>query len=338
MKNPSTLRIKNDAIVFGPHGVEVRFMRTLRIPDNGKAYPLPPGFGSFPVRRVHDYLDRVPKEWRERGGVFLPMYQREAMWLNFSCPSWRPRALQVGVGKVCAVSGEAWTGSLRSKKQNYMALPQQPWLDGIADGHGTIRQFVAMPLGMGYTVEGQVTGEEVFGGVQLKVFEPKTGLFPTEPPRPTLRRCRSAPMSKSAAMPCAPAAAKESMGLAAGGRMKQKIYEDRHGIATWDAMNTSRVFVHLVNSHVWRDITGEEAPRSPVSSREYEQAGLPWFDVYDEHVSAVDGAGAFAGVASVAEMDVAKFGSPIGDNGDVDVPAVHSVALQDPNGVYDGSW
>ena len=148
----SSIRIKNNAIVFGKHGVEVRFMRTLRIPDDGKKYPLPPGFGSFPIKRVHDYLDRVPEEWRERGGVFLPMYQREAMWMNFSCPTWRPRALQVGIGKVCAVTGKKWTGSLSSKKQNYLSLPKQPWLDGIATGHGTIRQIVAMPLGMGYTV------------------------------------------------------------------------------------------------------------------------------------------------------------------------------------------
>lgn len=41
---------------------------------------------------------------------------------------------------------------------------EQPWLDGIATGTGTIRQFVAMPLGLGYTVEGQLTEEEQFGG------------------------------------------------------------------------------------------------------------------------------------------------------------------------------
>lgn len=34
------------------------------------------------ICKVEDYLDRVPASWREHGGVFIPMYQREALWLN----------------------------------------------------------------------------------------------------------------------------------------------------------------------------------------------------------------------------------------------------------------
>lgn len=345
MATKSNIRIHNNSIQFGRHGVEVRFMRTLRIPDNGKKYPLPPGFGSFPVRRVHDYADRVPQEWLDRGGVFLPMYQREAMWLNLSCPSWRPRALQVGVGKVCAVTGKSWSGSLTNRKQNYLALPQQPWLDGIANGKGTIRQFVAMPLGMGYTVEGQVTGQETFGGIQLKVFEPREGLFPTTPPRPAPMRMRSA-MSGCGGPPpmaaCAPRGAmskkKESMGLAAGGRMKQKIYKDSHGLQTWDPDNSHRVFVHLVNSQVWREITGEDAPSSPITAQEYAQAGLPWYDLYDEHLGAVGGSKVLSKVKSVAQKDLQNFGVVIGENENVEIDEVHSYAMKDPNGIYDGNW
>jgi hypothetical protein len=344
MAHKSNIRIQNDAIYFQKHDVEVRFMRTLRIPDNGKKYPLPPGFGTFPIRRVHDYIDRVPYSWRERGGVFLPMYQREAMWLSFSCPSWRPRALQVGVGKVCAVSGKKWSGELTKKKQNYMVVPKQPWLDGIATGHGTIRQFVAMPLGMGYTVEGQITGKEEFGGVQLKVFEPRHGRFPTCPPPPAPGRF--VPRSALSEYPtaCAPSGAaapqrkSASMGLAAGGRMKQKIYQDSYGIDTWDSFNTSRVFVHLVNSEMWREITGEEAPHSPVTAREYEEAGLPWYDIYDEYVPAVHGKKAFKKVKSVAQKDVEHFGEVISSSGDVDVDDVYTYAMNDPKGVYDGNW
>lgn len=340
MTHKSTIRIHNDSIQFGKHGVEVRFMRTLRIPDNGTSYPLPPGFGTFPLRRVHDYLDRVPQSWRERGGVFMPMYQREAMWMNFSCPSWRPRALQVGVGKVCAVTGKPWSGTLTAKKQNYLTLPGQPWLDGIANGKGTIRQFVAMPLGMGYTVEGQVSGEETFGGIQLKVFEPRHGLFPTQPPRSAPMRMRSAAMPCAAAPPpcAAPAMAKASMGLAAGGRMKQKIYKDHHGVETWNPYDSSRLFVHLVNSEVWREITGEEAPRSPITAREYQQAGLPWYSLYDEHLDAVGGGKILSKVKSISQKDQENFGTSLDANGPIEIDEIHGYAMQDPNGVYDGNW
>ncbi|WP_200304866.1 hypothetical protein [Streptomyces adelaidensis] len=151
-----------------PGGVQVRFKRTLRLPESG-THQLPPGLGDFPIRRVEDYPNTAPEEMRARGGVMLPVYLREAMWLHFG-GSREPAALQVGVGKVCAVSGKPWSGTLIRDPQNYVVLPRQPWLDGINSGKGTVRQFVAVPLGLGATVEGQVTGEEVFGGVQLQSF------------------------------------------------------------------------------------------------------------------------------------------------------------------------
>jgi hypothetical protein len=42
-----------------------------------------------------------------------------------------------------------------------MVSPEQPWLDGFAIEKGVIRQFVAMPLGDGYSVEEQVTGDHL---------------------------------------------------------------------------------------------------------------------------------------------------------------------------------
>ena len=64
--------------------LDIAFQRTLRIPDDDKAYPLPPGLGNFPLRHVDDFARAVPNGWGERGGVMLPMYQSEAMWLCFS--------------------------------------------------------------------------------------------------------------------------------------------------------------------------------------------------------------------------------------------------------------
>lgn len=55
----------------------VDFQRTLRIPDDGRTYPLPPGLGAFPVSRVADYTRRIPREWHRENGFFIPMYQRE---------------------------------------------------------------------------------------------------------------------------------------------------------------------------------------------------------------------------------------------------------------------
>ena len=64
--------------------------------------------------------------------------------------------MKIGTGKINAITGKSWKSAFISssvKHQNYCVLPKQPWLDGINCGDGTIRQFVAMPLGQGYTVE-----------------------------------------------------------------------------------------------------------------------------------------------------------------------------------------
>jgi len=334
--------LRDDRVHVGDR-FSVSFQRTLRIPDDGTEYPLPPGLGTFPLRRIDDLGDRVPAEWRERGGIILPMYQREAMWLCFHAPSWKPRALKVGVGKVCAITGRPWSEALHREPQDYVVAPLQPWLDGIAAGTGFIRQFVAMPLGLGYTVEGQVTGEERHGGLQLKVFEPRAGRFPDEPPLlERVLRC-AVPMSCACAgaapAPAAPRRCAGAMGLAAGGRMRQKVYPDPHGVDTWDPDHTARVFVHLVNSELWRELTGEKPPRTPVTAKEYARHGLPWFDLYDEHLGTVAPQDALAKVKSVKDLDAGKSTLPLQDDEPVTVGPLKKLPVP-PNGtaVHDGEW
>ena len=306
------VRVQHDAIRIGPH-FRVSFQRTLRIPDDGGIYPLPPGLGRFPVFRVADYAATVPASWRRRGGVFIPMYQREALWLSFECPWWRACAVKVGVGKVDAVSGAEWDRTLRDDPQDYLVCPDQPWLDGINAGDGFIRQFVAMPLGMGYTVEGQLTGTEEHGGIQILAVEPRPGRFPDREPRPRLE-------DRYELCYCAAPSAGAEMGIGAGGRMRQRIHPDPHGLEAWDPVRTGRVFVHIVNSMAFRDITGLEPPATPVSARTYTEHGLPWFDRYDEHRGDLPASPALAGVKGVREMDEANGFGPLQDDAPVAVP------------------
>ncbi len=293
--------------------LSVSFQRTLRIPDDGGTYPLPPGLGAFPVRRVADFLDRVTEALRTEGGFFIPMYQSEALWLGFAAAAWKPNAVKVAVGKVNAVSGGPWDEPLHADPQDYLICPDQPWLDGINAGDGYIRQFVAMPLGLGYTVEAQVTGQEKFGGIQLVVYEPKPGRFPDEPPAPD-----PSPPGMPMSMPISDAA--QAMGLAVGGRMKQKIYPDPYGVETWDGRNLSRAFVHIVNSEQYEAITGEKTPPTPISAQTYTQHGLPWFDLYDETAGDVAAAERLRQVRSVRELDAAQDTPSEDEQPIVDVP------------------
>ena len=56
------------------------------------------------------------------------------------------------------------------------------------------------------------------------------------------------------------------MGLGAGGKMKQDIYPDPHGVETWDTENFGKAYIHIVNSMDFREITGLEPPVTPISA------------------------------------------------------------------------
>jgi hypothetical protein len=100
------------------------------------------------------------------------------------------------------------------------------------------------------------------------------------------------------------------MGLGAGGRMRQQIYPDCYGIDTWDTGSVSTVHVRIANSMMWREITGEEPPSTPVSARTYTEYGLPWFELYDEDRGDVAPSAELAGVKSIKDIDAAKFTRP----------------------------
>ena len=167
--------------------LEITLMRTFRIPDDGKKYPLPPGFSKFPVKMVDDFKDRVPASWNQHGGVLVPMYQSEAMWLNFRSShisdrgASYPFAIRIATGKRSAVTGGEWTESL--KEGDYVVSPEQPWIDGYVVADGVIRQFVAAPLGQGFTAEEQITGKAEFGGLQIEVIPMKLESFEKRYPK-----------------------------------------------------------------------------------------------------------------------------------------------------------
>ena len=79
----------------------VTFQRTLRVPETEKQYPLPPGMGEFELVRAGD-CPGLPASLARRGGVVLPMFQREAMWLSLRNSG---AALKLGLGMVNAVDG-----------------------------------------------------------------------------------------------------------------------------------------------------------------------------------------------------------------------------------------
>jgi len=302
-----------------------------------------------------------------KGGVFIPMYQIEAMWMRFDTT--RPHAIKVGIGKVSAVTGKPWTEGLKggtSGTQDYLVTPTQPWLDGINAGEGYIRQFVAMGLGEGYSVEAQTTGNETVGGLQLEIFPSLTlptrggeiswripGIYSMADEylkrNPSAEKAdlnlitprslglkvgsRFSAYSNNSMLNCqdltladyniqrestlhlvlrlrggGDEVAESRMGLSAGGKMKQKIYEDSYGLDSWNQEKgaQTRCFVHIINSEYFKKITGEDPPKSPISASTYTSYGYPWYSIYDESKKAVAPSAVLGAVKSVATLDSEK--------------------------------
>lgn len=338
------IELKNDSLVFRFPEVHpgamcgIEFQRTLRIPDDNRVHGLPPGLGRFPMEHVDDHASRVPSSWIEHGGTMLPMYQAEALWVRFSVGSSEegvgyPFAVKIAAGKINAITGKPWTNGLSDAPQDYVVLPGQPWLDGFNVSEGLIRQFVAMPLGRGYTAEEQLTGLAEHGGIQVIVYPMRRDRYQKLVAEARERR-RAAPADMSIYFCCESV---NAYGLAPGGLMKQNIYDDPYGLSAWDTTQPNRCFVHILNSEQWRTTTGKPVPTSPVTAKQYTDAGLPWFDVYDEGAKALPGSTSLAGLDSVAAKAIKLGDPPLVDNDPVEPKKVITLA-QSGLGVSDGKW
>jgi hypothetical protein len=292
----------------------IDFQRTLRIPDDGTDHPLPAGLGRFPLRHVDDFGSDVPERWLEHGGVMLPMYQSEALWINFAGDY--PVAVKIAAGKIDAVTGKTWSNGLHRHAQDYVTVPEQPWLDGYCVEQGVIRQFVAMPLGSGYSAEEQLTGEAEHGGLQIVAYPLQRDVYEAlAVDREALFRGGFAPKLSMLAMGA------PDMGLAPGGRMRQAIYDDPFELADWDQEHAARCFVHIANSQVWRAITGQAPPTVPITAREYKRNGVPWFEYYSE-AKAVEGSGVLDRLKSIVQFGTERRDVPPSDNDSIEVDKV----------------
>jgi hypothetical protein len=265
--------ITGEELCFRPC-VTAAFERTLRVPEDGRTYSLPPGLDMFPLFRVSDYVERVPTSWSEHGGVFIPLYQREALWISFSARWWKPNAVKVSVAGINAVTGRPSTEGLSADPQDYLVVPEQPWLDAY-DAGGMIRQFVAGPLKATSRPEEPIpTGHEP-GLIELVVFEPKVGRFPDTPPKK-----RFYPEDASCA-PIAPATPCEMI-AGPGGKMARRPHPDPYGRDAWEPDVAGRVCIHVVNTEVFREITGQQPPPTPITIKHYGEFGIPWLNAYGE--------------------------------------------------------
>lgn len=314
----------------------IDFQRTLRLPDDNKNYHLPPGLGEFPLVHTEDYSETTPPHWQKFGGVMLPMYQSEAMWISFNSPNGYPFAVKIATGKINAVTGELWKNELRAYPQDYLAIPNQPWLDGFHTADNMVRQFVAMPLGQGFSAEEQLTGKTEFGGIQIIVYPMKAKYYQQKLAEEVKRQpLTQKKKEENEQIDIKFSLSASSMGISPGGRIKQKIYDDPHDLNAYETAISNRCFVQIVNSEQWQQITGSLPPLKPLSAKEYANEGLPWFDYYSE-AEVLSAGNILSKLKGIASSWLDKTGKPMKNNNTIKTQKI--ININKKNDVNDGNW
>lgn len=181
---------------------------------------------------------------------------------------------------------------MQDDPQDYLVVTKQPWFDGYCVEKGVVRQFVAVRLGKGVTVEEQITGAAENGGLQVIAYPMKREFFES-----LLRRHRYDQLHEPHFNMLADKTAE--MGFSAGGKMRQEILEDPYGVEAWDQSVSSRCFVSVLNAENWKELTGMDTPTKPITQNQYKSANIPWFDYYDRSAGSLGGSSILSRVKSI---------------------------------------
>lgn len=93
------------------------------------------------------------------------------------------------------------------------------------------------------------------------------------------------------------------MGIAAGGKLIQDIYQDKYPSHIWDSGRARLVNVHILDSSIFEALTHIVPPMVPLTPQAYKEAGLPFYVLEEEIDNRIDGGQALKEVKSVSTMD-----------------------------------
>ncbi|KAF7882880.1 hypothetical protein EAF00_011369 [Botryotinia globosa] len=189
---PSSLKVELKSAIDGISGgyhtiainnnsggkMEISLHRTVRIPDDGKNYELPPNLGKFPIFSIDDHAGKLPVDIVRKGGVFVPIRQREALWIKFHAYGASRFAVKVFVNGINAMSEERRHCEMKAGepiaeldgKQDYLVVPGQEWFGDFFRTNKTVMQPVAVPAGSGYSVEAQIKDVDKISGLQFEII------------------------------------------------------------------------------------------------------------------------------------------------------------------------
>ncbi len=240
-------------------GLNIQFHRTVRV-EGKQPNSLPPSLGRMELHSVNSYRCNCPHEWDPRG-VFLGLYDTEAMWIDFQATP-APRAVALGIGGINALTGEKLQVEL--VKDGYLVCPPNPWIDGWKNPDGTVSQFVATPYtgGTGKSVGEQLLGaDSKSGGLGMAVYHSRQPLQRIAKP-PTTAGLPTIPLKPGGTL--VKYSARRSAGSGAGGQSISSDEDDgpiacaAAGLNAFDLQSETLESTYQVDSYATRRVAVQE--------------------------------------------------------------------------------
>ena len=238
--------------------VNVALRRTYRVVADGEPHERNGAEASIQLRHVDDFADKVPKLWRDQGGVMAPLHGAEALRVVFS--GRYPFAIKIAAGRINALTLESWSNELHDNPQDYLVVPQTKSVDGFLVNDGLVRQFVA-PLDDDTFMDRDA---EMRGGMQIIAYPLRRELYERLEDTSGERDAPSSGEPESDQQ----LETQESPIIAASnprGFITQAFEPDLFGIDAWNQEHSNRCFIHIASARSWFSITGENSPTGPFS-------------------------------------------------------------------------
>jgi hypothetical protein len=247
---------------------------TVRVPDDGRVYPLSMLLDDLPLRARADMSVAGAPSGAATGEFLTTFPSGCALALTFGegpdpdgftpYQDEPPFAIKLGLRGVNVLTGLPLADGLQTDPQDYIVAPDEPWLNGYPLVDGMARQLVAGPASG--VIDPWTTAD-----LELIVY-------PMRPKGVAARtRCRRRPLPGAHEAPGRRAAA--AAGFALGGRIRERLFSDPYGIDSWDLQRGIRCRITFLDAVEWLSLTGTWPEHEQTSFNDYAESGWGWFEL-----------------------------------------------------------
>ncbi|MEO9330213.1 hypothetical protein [Gordonia aurantiaca] len=196
----------------------------------------------------------------------IPMWQSEALWIDFSSPHQHPFLVMVAIDGINAITGATFTGRPDFAADDYIEVPTQPALAWYRTPSGGHRQFVAPSTRACARADPRGRLLE-FTVVPMRADAWARRRRHTSGPQD----CVLCDISRAERARATPRSA------------PTRVLGPLESADTWHPTLSRSGAVRIVNSVMWRALTGGPLRRRPLTSVDYIHRRLPWYPTYSEN-------------------------------------------------------